>query len=81
MAVGTVDVTWVRHLLEELCEPVSSSILLCDNQSTINIARNFILHYRIKYIKIDQHFIRQKVEEKEREPAYIRSDAQVADLL
>ena len=80
MAAGTADVTWVRHLLQELQEPISSSMLLCDNQSAINIAFNPILHCRTKHIEIDQHFVRQKVEEKEIEPAYVRSDMQVADI-
>ncbi|CAN6459301.1 unnamed protein product [Victoria cruziana] len=80
MAAGVADVTWVRHLLEELNEPISSSILLCDNQSAINIAQNPILHCRTKHIEIDQHFVRQKVENREIEPIYVRSDSQVADV-
>ncbi|CAN6479266.1 unnamed protein product [Victoria cruziana] len=80
MAAGVADVTWVRHLLEELNEPISSSILFCDNQSAINIARNPILHCRTKHIEIDQHFVRQKVENREIEPAYVSSDSQIADM-
>ncbi|CAN6482955.1 unnamed protein product [Victoria cruziana] len=80
MAAGVADVTWVRHLLEELDEPISSSILLCDNQSAINIARNLILHCRTKHIEIDQHFVQQKVENREIEPIYVRSDSQIADV-
>ncbi|CAN6469819.1 unnamed protein product [Victoria cruziana] len=80
MAAGVADVTWVRHLLEELSESIFSSIFFCDNQSAINIARNPILHCRTKHIEIDQHFVRQKVEDKEIEPAYIRYDSQIADV-
>ncbi|CAN6466402.1 unnamed protein product [Victoria cruziana] len=80
MAAGVADVTWVRHLLEELNEPISSSILFCDNQSAINIARNPILHCRTNHIEIDQHFVRQKVENREIEPIYVRSDSQVVDV-
>ncbi|MFV0960695.1 Ty1/Copia family ribonuclease HI, partial [Klebsiella pneumoniae] len=80
MAAGTTDVTWVRHLLHELHEPISSPMLLCDNQSAINIAFNPILHCRTKHIEIDQHFVRKKVEEEEIEPTYVRTDAQIADI-
>ncbi|CAN6465147.1 unnamed protein product [Victoria cruziana] len=80
MAAGVADVTWVRHLLEKLNEPISSSILFCDNQNAINIARNPILHCRTKHIEIDQHFVRQKVENREIEPIYVRFDSQVADV-
>ncbi|CAN6439380.1 unnamed protein product [Victoria cruziana] len=80
MAAGVADTTWVRHLLEELSEPICSSTLLCDNQSAINIARNPILHCRTKHIEIDQHFVRQKVEDKEIDPVYVRSGSQIADV-
>lgn len=56
MTVGTVDVTWIRHLLEELNKLISSSMLLCDNQSAINIAFNPILHCHTKHIEVGQHF-------------------------
>ncbi|CAN6456408.1 unnamed protein product [Victoria cruziana] len=80
MAAGTADVTWIRHLLEELYEPIASSILLCDNQSTINIAFNPIIHSRTKHIEIYQHFVRKKVENKEIEPSFVRSESQIADI-
>ncbi|CAN6456717.1 unnamed protein product [Victoria cruziana] len=80
MDAGVADVTWVRHLLEELNEPISSYILFCDNQSAINIVRNLILHCRTKHIEIDQHFVRQNVENREIEPAYVRSNCQIADM-
>ncbi|CAN6470472.1 unnamed protein product [Victoria cruziana] len=80
MAAGVADVTWVRHLLEDLNEPISSSIMFCDNQSAINIARKPILHCRTKHIEIDQHFVRQKVENREIEPAYVRSDSRIANM-
>lgn len=73
MAVRTGDVTWVRHLLRELQEPILSSYLLCDNKSAINISVKLILHSCTKHIDSDQHFIRQKVEEKEIEPSFVRS--------
>ena len=41
---------------------------------------NPIYHIRAKHIKIDQHFVRKKVEEKEIEPMFVRTDEQVADI-
>ena len=80
MAAGTAEATWVRHLLQDLGEVITSSLLLCDNQSAINISFNPIHHSRTKHIEIDQHFIRQKVEDKEIVSQHIRTENQVADL-
>ncbi|CAN6483159.1 unnamed protein product [Victoria cruziana] len=78
MAAGVADVTWVRHILGELHETILSSTILCDNQSTINIALNPVLHSRTKHIEIDQYFVRKKIEEKELDPMYIPTHEQVA---
>lgn len=43
MATGIADVTWEIHLLKELYELISSSMLLYNNQRIINIAFNPIL--------------------------------------
>uniref|UniRef100_A0A5K1A4K1 Reverse transcriptase Ty1/copia-type domain-containing protein n=1 Tax=Nymphaea colorata TaxID=210225 RepID=A0A5K1A4K1_9MAGN len=80
MAAGTAEASWLRHLLGELNLPIVQSSLLCDNQSAIKIAYNPILHNRTKHIEIDQHFIRQKVEEAEILPTYISTSEQIADL-
>jgi hypothetical protein len=62
-------------------EPIARSLLLCDNQSAINMSFNPIHHSRAKHIEIDQHFIRKKVEDKEIEPVYVPTEEQVADIL
>ncbi|CAN6487417.1 unnamed protein product [Victoria cruziana] len=80
MAAGVADVTWVQHLLVELHEQISSSTILCDNMSAIDIASNPILHSRTKHIEIDQYFVQQKIKDKELTP-YVSSKDQVADIL
>lgn len=80
MTTATTDVTWIYHLLGELCESISSSSLPCENHSTINIGLNPILHFRTKHVDIDQYFIRQKIEEQEIQSSYIRTDEQIANI-
>ena len=36
--------------------------VLCDNQSTISIAKNLVHHDRTKHVETDQHFIKEKIE-------------------
>ena len=38
------------------------SKMFCDNQATISIPHNPIHHDRTKHVEIDQHFIKEKVE-------------------
>lgn len=35
--------------------------LYCDNKSTIKIAYNLVQHNRTKHIKVDRHFIKEKL--------------------
>lgn len=36
-------------------------ILLCDNLNALMLSHNPILHARMKYIKLDTHFVRERV--------------------
>lgn len=36
--------------------------LKCDNQATIYISKNLVFHEHIKHIKLDCHFVREKLQ-------------------
>lgn len=64
MAQGVCEVLWLKRVLEELKQPFSLPMrLYCDNKSTISIAHNSVLHDRTKYVEIDRHFIKEKLDE------------------
>jgi len=76
------EAIWLRQLLSELGLNTSSpTILHIDNQSAIAIARNPEFHDRTKHIDVRYHFLRQVVEDKSIELAYIPTGDQVADAL
>jgi hypothetical protein len=59
MTLVTVEVTWLRWLLEDFGISVSMPTpLLFDSIDAISISRNLVKHELIKHIGIDAHFTR-----------------------
>ena len=55
---------WLRRLLGELKIPARESMeIFCDNQASISMAKNLVHHDRTKHVELDQHFIKEKIEE------------------
>nr|XP_016505380.1 PREDICTED: uncharacterized mitochondrial protein AtMg00810-like [Nicotiana tabacum] len=62
MANIVAELTWINGLLEELGMQVDLPMeLYCDNKAAIQIASNPMYHERTKHIKINCHFIREKL--------------------
>lgn len=62
MANVVAEICWSRNLLLELSPPPScTSLVDCDNVSSIYMSGNTIHHQRTKHIEIDFHFVRDQV--------------------
>lgn len=82
LATTLCEVSWLLNLMNELNFHIPRPIpLYCDNTSTIHIAENPVLHERTKHIKLDCHYIRDKVKEGMVQPLYLSTIHQPADLL
>ena len=57
------------------------SILWCDNISTLALASNSVFHARTKHIKVDYHFVREKVLRRDLLLKLVASHDQLADIL
>ncbi|BAT82264.1 hypothetical protein VIGAN_03224800, partial [Vigna angularis var. angularis] len=82
MAIATCELIWIKQLLQELkfCENKPMK-LYSDNQATLHIASNPVFHERTKHIKIDCHFIREKLLFKDLITEFVNSNEQFADTL
>lgn len=82
LANVAAKITWIQSLFKEIRVPCSSTLITwCDNMSANAVASNPVYHARTKHIEIDDHFIRNKVLNKQLEVRFIHSYDQVADML
>ena len=55
--------------------------LMCDNSSAICLAKNPVLHGKVKHINVRFHFLRDNIEKGDVELKYIDTKNQLADIL
>ncbi|GKC23798.1 hypothetical protein Tco_1025948 [Tanacetum coccineum] len=80
-AQASKETVWLKMLLEELGHRKEKITLFCDNQSALYLARNLTFHLKTKHIRVQYHFVREKVEEGTVDMQKIYSDDNVADNL
>ncbi|CAL9010999.1 unnamed protein product [Prunus brigantina] len=82
LAHCAAEISWIRQLLCDLHMVIPEApVLHSDNLSALALSANPVLHSRIKYMDIDFHFIREKVQNKDLIVQYVSTDEQVADIL
>ena len=61
-SVCACQVIWYKRVLEELgYNRNGSTVILCDNTSTIKLSKNPVFHERCKHIGVRFHFLRDLV--------------------
>lgn len=82
---ATKEAIWLRRLLNEIrpetANEPQATIIYCDNQGAIALAKNPQFHARTKHIDIQHHFVREKINEGAVQLEYIKTEGQVADGL
>ncbi|EXB96864.1 hypothetical protein L484_016637 [Morus notabilis] len=80
MAQGICEILWLKKVLEDLHEPVQLPMkLFCDNKAAISIANNPVQHDHMKYVEIDRHFIKEKLEDGVICVSFLPTTQQIAD--
>lgn len=79
---ATKEAVWLRRLLEEMgFKQETGTIIMEDNKSCISLAENPIPHHRTKHIDIQQHFIREKIEDESISLVHVSTTEQLADVM
>lgn len=59
IVVATTELIWLHHLLSNFdIYPDETTLVLCDNEYTIQLASNPTYHERTQHIEIACHFIK-----------------------
>ena len=81
MASVTSEIVWLIALLSTFGhihkQPAS---LYCDSKAALYIAANPVFHERTKHIKIDCHFIREKIQDGVIKTFHVPTRYQLGDL-
>ena len=82
LCLATQECVWLRQLCKDWQIQCSSPITIhADNQGTIAMSKNPILHKRTKHIDIKFHFAREKIQDKTMELKYCPTHEMVADIV
>ena len=81
MAITTCEIVWLRWLLADMGVNIKAPTPLhCDNQSAIQIVKNYVFHERTKHIEIDCHFTRHHLQHGTISLHFVPSTLQIADM-
>ncbi|GAU50271.1 hypothetical protein TSUD_131240 [Trifolium subterraneum] len=73
---------WLRNVLEHLgLKQKGTTLIHCDNSSSINLSKNPILHGRCKHIDVRFHFLRDLTKDGIIELVHCKSENQLADAM
>ena len=81
-AMAACQAVWLRWLLGELIgEQAYPPALMVDNQATIALAKNPVLHDRSKHIDIKFHFLRDCIDGGQIVIEFVETGRQLANIL
>jgi hypothetical protein len=78
------EAIWLRQLLQNLNPSGTTpyaTIIYCDNQGAISLAKDPRFHARTKHIAIQHHWVREQIADEKIQLEYVSTARQVADGL
>lgn len=83
-ATCACQVIWLRRILESIGmsqQEGGSTIMNCDNMSTIKLSKNPVMHKRSKHIDVRFHFLRDLTNDGVVELVHCSTQRQIADIM
>ena len=81
-AAAVNQAIWLRKIMLDLRQVQEEpTVIYCDNQSAVAMAKNPILHGRTKHIKIKYHVVREVEEKKEVKIVHCLFEEHVTNIL
>uniref|UniRef100_A0A803P493 Reverse transcriptase Ty1/copia-type domain-containing protein n=1 Tax=Cannabis sativa TaxID=3483 RepID=A0A803P493_CANSA len=82
LANATAEIMWIQSLLSEIDLHLQQPpTIWCDNQSTVLMSANPVLHSRTKHIELDLYFVRERILSKQLIVKHTPAHDQIADIL
>jgi hypothetical protein len=79
--IAACEVVWLRRILMDVAVPIRTpTVLRCDNQSCMAIAKNPVFHARTKHIEIQYHYVRELINDETVELEYCPTSENSADI-
>ena len=75
------EALWLKMVMEELGHKQEKISLYCDSQSAVHLARNPAFHSKTKHIRVQYHFVREKVEKGTVDMQKIHTKENIADFM
>jgi len=72
---------WIKRIMESFCFSDDHVLVLCDNNSTIQLSKNLVFHGRAKHRDVHFHFLRDLIKDGSIELKYCNSQSQIADIM
>ncbi|XP_048437163.1 secreted RxLR effector protein 161-like [Pyrus x bretschneideri] len=81
-ASSACQVVWLRRILSSLnLRQTGSTVVYCDNVSTIKLSKNPVMHGRSKHIDVRFHFLRDLVKDEVVELLQCSTHEQITDIM
>jgi len=81
MATITGELVWIKSFLVALGVFLDRPMkLYCGNQAMLHIAKNPIFHERTKHVKMDRHFVRERLLSGDLKMDFLPSKHRIADI-
>jgi hypothetical protein len=82
VANTVAECIWLRQLLGELqCSVSKATVVFCDNVSAFYMLQSPVHHKRTKYIELDIHFVRERVQLGDLWVLHVPTGKQFADVM